>query len=220
LERSNGWRNLVGALVAGIGHDLNGHITALKGIAHVARTGPGLDAEMLDLLDEQVARLEEAIRLLRGLPLVRDDRVELTSLKDVIEGVTRLWSRRSGAMQARVRVVTDGHSPVVLIRRRALAAGLLLLLDAAESSGGSAGGVELRFGEDGEGGGWVRIESTGAATQEGDSHEDVEAEAAQWIEHAGAHLEVTGAQGSVRFEVRIPFATEEASGKAAAATAF
>jgi hypothetical protein len=105
-----------------------------------------------------------------------------------------------------------------LIRRRALAAGLLLLLDAAESRGNSSG-VELRFGEDGEGGGWVRIEGSRDAAPDGDGREAVEAEAAEWVEHAGAHLEATGAQGSVRFEVRIPFATEEAGGKSAAATA-
>jgi hypothetical protein len=211
LEANYGWRNVVASLVAGIGHDLNGHVTALKGIAHVARTGTGLDAEMLDLLDEQVARLEEAVRMLRGLPLVLDDRAELTSLKDVIDGVTRLWARRSGAQQARVRVTAEGEVPVVLMRRRPLAAGLLLLLSAVEPGAGEAQAIDIRYGSDSGGGGWVRIECSRDASAEITGRRSAEIEARQWVERAGARLQPASDSSRLCFEVHIPYASDVTS---------
>jgi hypothetical protein len=201
------WRGVMGALVAGIGHDLNGHVTALKGVAHMARGATRADREMLELLEDQVARMEEAVRLLRTVPLRADESVELASLKDVAEGAVRLWRRRSGMCMALVELEAVGEPPVVLIRRRTLTAGLLLLIAGAEGTGDAPVPVVVRFGEE-VGCAWIRIEAAGGAVSNGNGNGNgsrpLPVEARGLLEAAGATMSAGTRDGRHTWEVRMP----------------
>ena len=205
FDPEEGWRGVVGLLISGIGHDLNGRLTALLGIAHVARHA-GADRDLLEVLDDQVRRLEQSIRALRGWPVGGSSNPELTRLKDLMPPVLELYECRGGGDDPKVRI-EEGPSNAIRIRTRPLMEAVLLLLAAAEhSDGGRHRPLVVGYGsEDGEA--WLTIEARDGAGGANVGSRAVE-EARGLVEKAGGRLSGAEAgEAGLRFEVRIPEAS-------------
>jgi signal transduction histidine kinase len=203
FDPDQGWRGVAGLLVAGIGHDLNGRLTALMGIAHVARHTGG-DPELLDVLDDQVKRLEQSIRALRSWPVGGPGNAELTRIKDVLPPVLDLYGCRGGGDDVALDF-EEGPSNAIRIRIRPFMEAILLLLASAEhSAGGRHRPLQVRYGSDG-GDAWLTIrakdiESAGAGVESRSL-----AEARTLLETAGARLaRAEATDDGVHLEVRTP----------------
>jgi signal transduction histidine kinase len=205
FDPDDGWRGVVGLLIAGIGHDLNGRLTALLGIAHVARHA-GADRDLLEVLDDQVRRLEQSIRALRGWPVGGSSSLELTRIKDLIPALLELYECRGGGGDP-VLEVEEGPSNAIRIRSRPFMEAVLLLLAAAEhSDGGRHRPLVVGYGSDG-GDAWLRIEARDGAGAASAGSRSVE-EARGLVEQAGGRLSAAGSQeDGLLFEVRIPEAS-------------
>lgn len=141
-----GWRKVAQALLSGITHDLNGRLTALAGLAHVARASAGMEPELLGILDDQVKRLDESIRLLRSMPLAGAAQPELIRLHDLVLQLARLYGARSGPEPPVLDVAGD-TSVVVRLDGDNLAEAVLLMMAALEPCTSTrAGALRVRYG--------------------------------------------------------------------------
>jgi signal transduction histidine kinase len=206
FDPEEGWRGVVGLLISGIGHDLNGRLTALLGVAHVARHAAGADRDLLEVLDDQVRRLEQTIRALRGWPVGGSSSLELTRLKDLMPPLLELYDCRGGGGDPNVRV-EEGPSNAIRLRSRPFMEAVLLLLAAAEhGDGGRHRPLVVGYGSD-EGDAWLRIEARDGAGSASVSNRSVE-EARGLVERAGGRLSVAEPlETGLRFEVRLPEAS-------------
>ena len=204
FDPEQGWRGVAGLLVAGIGHDLNGRLTALMGIAHVARH-TGADPELLDVLDDQVKRLEQSIRALRSWPVGAPGNPELTRIKDVLPPMLELYECRGGGDDVALEV-EEGPSNAIRIRIRPFMEAILLLLAAAEhDTNGGHRPLEVRYGSD-DGEAWLAIRAkNGGKAADGVVDSRTVEEAKELLESAGARLARADADGEgVHLEVRAP----------------
>ena len=201
FDPEQGWRGVAGLLVAGIGHDLNGRLTALMGIAHVARHTGGGDPELLDVLDDQVKRLEQSIRALRSWPVGSPGNPELTRIKDVLPPMLDLYACRGGGDDVALNV-EEGPSNAIRIRIRPFMEAVLLLLAAAEhDANGRHRPLQVRYGSD-AGEAWLTIRAQGGGADEAVSSRAIE-EAKVLLETAGARLSQAEAdEEGVHLEVR------------------
>jgi C4-dicarboxylate-specific signal transduction histidine kinase len=211
-------RGVLESLIAGITHDLNGRLTALSGVAYMARSGSRLDDELLEILENQVARLDESIRLLRALPLGAGKEAEPVRLRDVVGEATRLYGARSGPEPPQVDVNGD-PATIVEAPVPVLTEILLLLLAAAEPpSATRAGKLAVRYGTTGadafivvtaagvndaastaaEGGGWRAADPAKAMDA-----------AAALLPRVGGRIERhSPAPGTPEVEIRLPAASD------------
>lgn len=167
-EATDGWRGLLGSLIRGIGHDLNGRLTALMGVAHLARSAGSLDPELLAVLDDQVARLNESVGMLRSLPFDTSGDAQLTRIVDIVPPVIELYRCRAGTDFATLTMGGDSAAPPLEVSIERLTGALLLLLAAAEKGpGGRSPSLGVRFGRDGSDV-WVRVESCSTAREQGE----------------------------------------------------
>jgi len=205
FDPEQGWRGVAGLLVAGIGHDLNGRLTALMGIAHVARH-TGADPELLDVLDDQVKRLEQSIRALRSWPVPTPGKAELTRIKDVLPPMLELYECRGGGDDV-VLKVEEGPSNAIRIRIRPFMEAILMLLAAAEhDASGNHRSLEVRYGSDG-GEAWLSIRGQGGSADGTVNSRTIE-EARALLQDAGARLARADATAEgVHLEIRTPEAT-------------
>jgi signal transduction histidine kinase len=205
FDPEDGWRGVVGLLIAGIGHDLNGRLTALLGIAHVARHA-GADRDLLEVLDDQVRRLEQSIRALRGWPVGGSANPELTRLKDLMPPVLELYECRGGGDDPKL-AIEEGPSNAIRIRTRPFMEAVLLLLAAAEhSDGGRHRPVVIGYGSE-DGDAWLRIEARDGSGSGDVGSRSVE-EARALVEQAGGRLSAAERrEEGLRFEVRVPEAS-------------
>jgi signal transduction histidine kinase len=203
FDPEQGWRGVAGLLVAGIGHDLNGRLTALMGIAHVARH-TGADPELLDVLDDQVKRLEQSIRALRAWPVGGPGNPELTRIKDVLPPMLELYECRGGGDDVAL-TVEEGPSNAIRIRIRPFMEALLLLLAAAEhASDGRHRPLDVRYGSEG-GEAWLAIRAKAGNATSASVDSLAVAEARTLLESAGARLARADAGGEgVHLEIRTP----------------
>jgi signal transduction histidine kinase len=190
-------------LVAGIGHDLNGRLTALMGIAHVARHTGG-DPELLDVLDDQVKRLEQSIRALRSWPVGGPGNPELTRIKDVLPPVLDLYGCRGGGDDVALDF-EEGPSNAIRIRIRPFMEAILLLLASAEHRAeGRHRPLQVRYGSDG-GDAWLTIRAKDVESAAAGVESRSLAEARTLLETAGARLaRAEATDDGVHLEVRTP----------------
>lgn len=203
FDPEQGWRGVVGLLVSGIGHDLNGRLTALMGIAHVARHA-GLDSELLDVLDDQVQRLETSIRALRNMPVGGPGKPELTRIKDLLQPVVELYGCRGGGDEVALEVEEAGPSNAIRMRVRPFIEAVLLMLAAAEHDhGGKHRKLRVQYGSK-HGEAYLLVEAgTGASGPRMATNATVE-EARQLLELAGGRLERSElTESGALLEVRI-----------------
>lgn len=201
------WRVVLHSLVAGIAHDLNGRLTALGGVAHMARTA-GLDVKLMSILDEEVQRLASSTLLLRALPLSPHGDPTPIQLGDVLPEIGQLYAHRSGPRRPVVRIEGDG-SISTRAEPGALAEATLLLLAAAEAAsanGVSALVIQIAAGEE-----RARVEIEGIPRdrggQAGATSIDAgaaEAGAKTRIESAGGRLLIDADGERARYTIELP----------------
>jgi signal transduction histidine kinase len=199
LEATDGWRGLLGSLIRGIGHDLNGRLTALMGVAHLARSAGSLDPELLSVLDDQIGRLNESVAMLRSVPFDTSGDAQLTRIVDIVPPVTELYRCRAGADFATLTIGGDSGAPPLEVSIDRLSGALLLLLAAAERGpGGHARSLGVRFGHEGSNV-WVRVESCSEPRQGGDEL-SWDPECAEGVAEARSLVEQDGGTLSTRAE--------------------
>jgi hypothetical protein len=131
-------------------------VTALLGIAHVARTDGAMDEQLLADLEEQVEHLKRAVLLLRRLPWFGFGEARLVRLRDVVGEAVELYEKRAGARVAYERDGAAESSPIWL----QVSQFQEVLLDALAASEEIVGGQRLiRVRLNGEDGDRVEIEA-------------------------------------------------------------
>jgi hypothetical protein len=133
LETDGDWSALAAAIAGGLGHELNGRVTSLLGIAHVARLRGVLEAGLLDDLEEEVQRLKRATVLLRRLPFFASTGLRLDRVADVVRDAIQL-NGLGGHSDVILQSDGDGDSPPILLASPILAKALLLLFAASRQS--------------------------------------------------------------------------------------
>lgn len=201
------WRALLRSLVSGIAHDLNGRLTALGGVAHMARTA-GLDGKLMRILDEEVQRLASSTLLLRALPLSPHGEPGPIRLGDVLPEIGQLYAHRSGSRRPAVRVEGD-VSVVARADSGALAETTLLLLAAAEAT--SPNGVSALVIQIATRGETVLVHIEGRPRERGGKAiaVDLDAEAARAaattrIESSGGRVSAEAHDGETRYTIELP----------------
>ena len=206
-EMDADWTAIAAAIAGGLGHELNGRVTSLLGIAHVARVSGALEAGLLDDLEEEVQRLKRAAVLLRRLPFFASGGLRLDRLADVVRDATLLDGLGG---YSDVILVSDGDrdSPAVLLASPVLAKALLLLFAASRRS--RPGAVrEVRLFEAADQTQGVLIEAVGGETVQPIHAVRSLGEARQIIESIGGRVAVeesTVATGGHRMTVTLPAA--------------
>jgi hypothetical protein len=197
------------SLIGGIAHEVAGRVGTLAGLSHLARTPGGLEEPLLAVLDDQIARLGEAVQLLRSLPLELDAPPEAQRLADTVAGTVRLYRLRGGPDPSSVQVIATGESPVVVVQPAHFTEGLLLLLAAVEvRAGGRTPSLHVTLGETAgtNGEAWIRV---AARTGEAGGEPAIGVDAGALLEAAEHRLLVGGARsvgratGTAGYEVRL-----------------
>jgi C4-dicarboxylate-specific signal transduction histidine kinase len=208
-----GWRALAEALAAGIAHDLNGRLTALSGVAHMARATGGMDEELVRILEDEAVRLEAAIEMLRAMPFGGTGEPELIRLSELVPELAQLYTGRSGPEPP--RVVVDGDPSAIVHAPRARLAELLLLVLAAAEARTTTRAGDLRV--------WYGVEPpdavlriAGAASPRPGEAEGgrrpvdraaAAAEASALAGRLGGRLDRSGAGMSSLYVIRLPAVT-------------
>jgi hypothetical protein len=123
------WQALAASIMSGLGHDLNGRVTALLGIAHFARSGEAIDPGLLADLEHEVNRLRRTAILFRRVPWFTSGEPRLDRVLDVVRDVAQLFYLASGSEV--VVAPENGGGPFVWIATPTLARALLFLLSAS-----------------------------------------------------------------------------------------
>jgi signal transduction histidine kinase len=134
VEHDAEWPALAAHIAGGLGHELNGRVTSLLGIAYVARSTRTLDPSLLDDLEEEVQRLRRAAILLRRLPFFASSEPRLDRFSDVVRDAVALHSIGEGTDIPLVIDEPNGDAPQVWLASPDLAKALLLLIAASERS--------------------------------------------------------------------------------------
>ncbi len=187
-------RALTASLVAGIAHDLNGRLGALLGVSHLARASAALDDDLVEVLDEQIGRLREAVGLLRSVPLSDGSgEAKALSLADIVNSTVRLYRCRGGPDLASIQVIAEGDPPIVTAVPPALIEALLLGLAATERGrAGRSCAVRITYGAV-DGGSRVRLERDGPEPADEEAILG-EADEAAVLAAAATRAEVAGAR--------------------------
>jgi signal transduction histidine kinase len=202
---SEGWRSVSDRLIAGLCHELNDRISALAGIVHIARMEAALDPAMIQLLDGELARLEEASRLLRALPDDGGAGPEPVHLPELIPLILGLHRHHNGLEEVPIDVDGEPGSPPVVARWSHLSKALLVLLAAAARAAAPAGRVRLQY--RGEGGDLLlRIAASGGhgGGHDGNARNGIAAARAVFVEAGGDLVEATAEDGAPAYEARLP----------------
>jgi hypothetical protein len=200
-----GWRT-AGSILAGISHELNGRITALLGIVHVARSRNRLDGQLLDDLEAQVEKLKRCALLLRHLPWFAPREPQLVKLDDILRDAIQLHDM--GA-RGRVSLVASGPGSRRPVRLAVAPFTEALLALLAETERICAGPITVAI-RDADAGAAVVIEGRIPAGQAYRPESDLDAvtEGRQLIGSLGgrvlAVVEGNADGGIVRIEIILP----------------
>lgn len=200
------WRLVLGSLVSGIAHDLNGRLTALGGVAHMARTA-GLDVKLMSILDEEVQRLASSTLQLRALPLAPHGDPVPVRLGDLVQELAGLYTHRSGPRRPVVKVEGD-LAISATTEPGALAEATLLLLAASEAT--SPVGVSALLIQIGARDGRAVLRIEGVPRERGkadNAYVDADAAAVSAearLESCGARLAVESAESTTRYTIELP----------------
>lgn len=128
--RADAWRQVQEGILVGLVHDLNGRVSALDGLMRILGDGVP-EPDLMDMLRHEVTRLDETVRLVRGMPRrTRREEAEALVVGEVAEEAARLV--RSDQQVGAVRM---GESPAAVVRaRHDELLELILLLVAAHRS--------------------------------------------------------------------------------------
>jgi hypothetical protein len=138
------WREVTDALLAGLTHDLNGRVSAIRGLLHVVSFGEP-SAEVLGLLQNEGQRLEDVVALLRRYPRGVAREAEAFDPRELVEGLLALHARREDHEDVPVRYAPAAGAPPARCDRIGVARALLIVLARAgvPALGGSTAGIDV-----------------------------------------------------------------------------
>lgn len=151
VSRTESWRRVSERALIGFCHELNGRISALIGLRGILAPPAEGDAEVMQMMEAELTRLEASVRQLRALAGELSDRPAPLELPALLDSVLPLLRRQAGMEQVEVELHTAASVPPVVAPRSELSRALLVLLTLAaeHSSAGGSGFVRLRLEEDG-----------------------------------------------------------------------
>ena len=174
------WTATSDELLQGLAHAIGNRVFALGAVRDALGDLPGMDAELLGALGEEIARLDGCLRALRLL--APDHRpAEPIHFLALLDDVAILQAFHHDLREVGCERSVDGEIPPVLARRGVLARLLMLLVGAARRAAGASGtAAVLRCSADEES---VRLEvsPTGAPSPEIEREVEAMARAAAFL---------------------------------------
>ena len=125
-----GWTLVADRVIRGLCHDLNGRLYSLSNLTYLLNSGGGDWSGVSSVVEEEVTRLGEAVRLLRLLP---DDasNVGLLAPGEVLSGVAGLVQVQPGLERVQIQVEIPSGAPAFRMDETLFLRSMLLLLTGA-----------------------------------------------------------------------------------------
>lgn len=129
LDRA-GWSRIADRVIHGLCHDLNGRAGSLSGLSFLLESQTGDTSSVLPFLDQELAQLEEAVRLLRMLP---DDatEAELLAPGEILPDLALMVRVQRGLEDVPVDPGDYSQAPALRMDRTLLIRSLVFLLTGA-----------------------------------------------------------------------------------------
>ena len=146
-----GWPLVADRVIRGLCHDLNGRLYSLSNLTYLLNSGGGDWSGVSSVVEEEVTRLGEAVRLLRLLP---DDASNLGLLApgEVLSGVAGLVQIQPGLEKVQIQIEIPSGAPAVRMDETVFLRGMLLLITgAAEEASFTNEGLVRVTGAEGKG---------------------------------------------------------------------
>jgi len=206
-----GWPVVADRIIYGLCHDLNGRANSLSNLAYLMTSEGNAWEEVSSVVEEEVTRLEEAVRLLRLLP---DDAGEegLLAPREFLTLLPRLVRIQPGLELVETVGDISVEMPAIRMDETLFTRCLLLLLSGAAEAA-SADGVNIVRMQSGEDPRVVRIaplrDSSGSVDDGAGSGRslppEMEALVAEVIAEIGGEAVAIGREGGTRgLELRLP----------------
>jgi len=137
-----GWDRISDRIVHGLCHDLSGRASSLTGLTYLLESRDEETSSLLPLVGEELARMEDAVRLLRLLP---DDATgpELIAPGEILGDLALLVGVQRGLENVPVRVQSAPGAPAVRMDRTVFIRSLTLLLTGAAEFVAAAEGRQV-----------------------------------------------------------------------------
>lgn len=111
VSDTGAWQRISEALMLGVFHDISSRVSALSGIARMARMELSFEDTLLPLLESEVAKLARAMELAKLLP--RQPRAEPVSIGDLVPLVLKLHRHHPDLDQLEYRY--DARTPGAVV---------------------------------------------------------------------------------------------------------
>ncbi len=125
-----GWTLVADRVIRGLCHDLNGRLYSLSNLTYLLNSGGGDWSGVSSVVEEEVTRLGEAVRLLRLLPNDASN-LGLLAPGEVLSGVARLVQVQPGLEKVQIQVEIPPGAPAVRMDETVFLRGMLLLITGA-----------------------------------------------------------------------------------------
>ena len=206
------WQAVSDRLVSGICHDLAGRAAALGGILHLMRLEEEDDESLRPFFDEEISRLEQAIRLLRLLPGNLESAPEPVVPGDHIASLCALHRHHRGLEDVQVSLEDDRSTPPIFVNLARFRQTFLILLADSSKRALDAGRSLVRVSTRPEGGrSVIGFEIPTRSVGDPARRPHWRASSASAVERAGQALAEAGAEVvaehdemGIRVEMRFP----------------
>ncbi len=137
-----GWDRISDRIIHGLCHDLSGRASSLTGLTYLLESRDEEASSLLPLVGAELARMEDAVRLLRLLP---DDATEpeLMAPGELLGDLALLVGVQRGLENVPVRVQSTPGAPAVRMDRTVFIRSLVLLFTKAAEIAGASGRREV-----------------------------------------------------------------------------
>jgi hypothetical protein len=129
------WLRVAEKVLKGLNHQLTNRVTGIDAIVVLLDPSEKPDERMLQLVKDEVEKLQSLLMLYRLMPAEPTDRPEAVRLQDIVPRVAQLHSHHADLRGVSCSHRGDPDTPPVLVRMSALMRCLLVLL---ESGAGTA----------------------------------------------------------------------------------
>jgi hypothetical protein len=146
------WLRVSEKVLTGLNHQLTNRCSALDSLVGVLASEPEHDTPMTEVLQEEIVRLIELLKLYRMLPAEVAAQALATRLQDTMPHVLSLHRHHADLKGVTVTMEGDPNTDPVLVRPSALMRSLLVLLESGAGNAARSGRrlpLTLGYGPDG-----------------------------------------------------------------------
>lgn len=146
------WLRVSEKVLSGLNHQLTNRCAALDSLMSMLTSERELDKTMADVLQEEVVRLIDLLKLYRMLPAEVQPDAQAMRLQDTMPHVMRLHMHHADLKGVSVTLEGDPGTDPVLVRPSALMRSLLVLLESGAGNAARSGRkapLTLGYGPDG-----------------------------------------------------------------------